>query len=261
MGHLACFLMAAAVWAQTPARVPFQCTEDDLRTFGLTCPPDHPCPVYLELSGLEVVGEKLFVTGNLHAENATLSSILLASADGGKTWSEPHARIPSAGLEMIQFLDFATGWAAGESLGAVPRDPFLLLTTDGGKTWRQRPVADEGRAGAIDSFHFDSKTHGTMWIDRSQSGEPESRYEVYESETGGESWAIRQTSGQPLRKGPRPAGPDGWRLRADSATKSYRIERRAASGWTPAAAFAVHAGDCREAEPKFEQPPAEPTAP
>jgi hypothetical protein len=271
---LACSLFAiVAVRAQTPPaapalmeytgkpmRIPFQCTEDDLHTFGLTCPPEHPCAVYLELDGLDAVGDKLFLAGNLHAENTTLSSILLASNDGGKTWREPHERIRGAGLEMIQFIDFENGWIGGQSLGAAPRDPFLLLTNDGGKTWRSRPVFGDGREGGIDYFHFDSKTHGMMWIDRSQSGESESRYETYESMTGGESWMIRETSDHPLRKGPKPPGLSDWRLHTDPATKSYRLEKRAGAGWTPTAAFIVHAGDCREAEPKFESEPPAPAA-
>ena len=81
----------------------------------------------------------------------------------------------ASGLELIQFIDFETGWIGGESLGSVPRDPFFLLTHDGGKTWYSRPVYGELREGAVDYFRFDSKTHGTLWIDRSQSGETGNR--------------------------------------------------------------------------------------
>ena len=195
---------------------------------------------------------------HLHTESVTLYSVLLASGDGGKTWREPHERIRGAGLDQIQFLDSETGWVAGGLLGAVPRDPFLLLTRDTGATWQRRPIFDESRAGTIEYFHFDLKTQGRLWIDRSLSGETDSRYEAYESMTGGESWALREASGQRLRKGPRPTGAADLRLRADSATRSYRVERRTPAGWELVASFLVRAGECREPEVTL---PAEPQPP
>jgi hypothetical protein len=234
--------------AGRPMRIPFECTDDDIRAAGLTCPPDHPCPVYLELAAVEAVGNRLFLAGNVHADTVTLASVLLASQDGGKTWTEPHERVRGAGLDLVQFIDFETGWIGGQAFAAVTRDPFLLLTRDGGKSWSTRPVFAESRTGALDSFHFDSKTHGWLWIDRTQAGEAEDRYESYESMTGGESWMVRETGAQPLRQGPRPAGPADWRLRPDSATKAYRLEHRAPSGWETTAAFVVQAGECRETE-------------
>ena len=250
-----------------PMRVPFACTQDDIRHADLTCPPGHPCAVYLELDGFEPVGNAFFLAGNLHTDAATLSSILLATSDGGKTWREPYARMRLTGLDLIQFIDSETGWISGQPLSPLPRDPFLLVTHDGGKTWSSRPVFSESREGAIDYFHFDSKTHGMLWIDRSQSGETGGLYESYETTTGGETWTARETSARPFRKGPRPSATTDWRLRADPSTKSYRVERRARAGWEAVAAFMVHTGDCREAEvtldpePEAGQPAPERSAP
>jgi hypothetical protein len=252
----------ALEYAGKPMRIPFQCSEEDIRAFGMTCPPDHPCPVYMELAGIEAVGNRLFVAGNLHADTVTLASILLGSQDGGKTWTEPHERIRGAGLDLIQFLDFETGWIGGQSLGTVTRDPFLLLTRDGGKTWHSRPVFNESRTGALDAFHFDTKTHGWLWIDRSQAAEADDRYESYESMTGGENWSVRETSARPLKKAACPAGPSDWRLRADPASKAYRLEHHGPASWETSAAFLVQAGECREAEPVFDaEPPAAPAEP
>lgn len=260
-------LFAALLGAQTPPapvaientgkpmRIPFACTQDDIRAAGLTCPPERPCAVYLELAGFQSIGNTTFLAGNLHTDTATLSSILLTTSDGGKTWHEPYARMRMAGLDLIQFADFETGWISGQALAPLPRDPFLLLTHDGGKTWYSRPVFSESREGAIDYFHFDSKTHGMLWIDRSQSGETGDLYESYESMTGGESWVMRETSGRPLWKGPRPSTTTEWRLEADPSTKSYRVKRRAGAGWGAVAAFVVRAGDCREAEVKLAPEP------
>ncbi len=146
-------------------RVPYECTAADTQAAGLGCSEEDPCPVYLELSNVEAVGNRLFVTGNLHTPMATLYSVLLASEDGGTSWTEPHPRLRSSGLDQIQFVDSQNGWISGANLQGAPRDPFFLITTDGGKTWRQRPIFEETRVAAIERFWFDSPANGTLLID------------------------------------------------------------------------------------------------
>lgn len=228
-----------------------------MRSFGLACPNQHPCAVYLELSGLGFSGLRMVLSGNLHTDTTTLFSVLLSSDDGGKTWVEPHERIRGGGLEQVQFFDLESGWVAGQLLGALPRDPFLLLTRDGGKTWRARPVFNESRVALIEHFHFDSKTHGTMWIDRMQAGEKGDRYAVLESMTGGESWAVRETSSRPIPT-KKAATAAVYRLRADATLKSYLIERHTGKQWERVASFLVQVGECREAELTFPAAPPEP---
>lgn len=253
---------AVLKYTGTPIRVPVECSQDDLRALGLTCPTAHPCPVYLQLDSIDSAGSQLFIAGNLHAEDATLFSILLASDDGGTTWREPAARVRGAGLDLIQFLDSETGWASGELLGGIPRDPFLLLTHDGGKTWESRPVFGESRTGTIDFFHFDSEERGHLWIGRPLSGETGSRYESYESQDGGGTWTLKESGDKPFAKGSRPAPSGDYRLHADRATRAYRVERHAAAGWHPVTSFLVRAGECREPElapaPEPEPTPAAP---
>jgi photosystem II stability/assembly factor-like uncharacterized protein len=255
-----CWLAAQALhYTGAPLRIAAACTEDDLRALRLTCPAERPCPVYLDLEGVESAGNSLYLTGNLHTEDATLFSILLASDDGGVTWREPAARVRGAGLDPIQFLDFDTGWAGGESLGSIPRDPFLLSTRDGGKTWTSHPILGESGTGTIDFFHFDSKTHGLLWIARPRSDEGSGREEAYESQDGGETWTLRQAAGEAPPKAAQVAG--DYRLRTDRATGAYRVERHAPAGWQTVSSFLVRAGDCREPElppPPPEEPPAQP---
>ncbi len=155
-----------------------------MQASGLACPEDEPCPVYLELANIEAVGNKLFLPGNLHTPTITIYSVLLATEDSGKTWSEPHSRVRSAGLDQIQFIDFQNGWISGANLQGAPRDPFLLLTTDGGKTWRQRPIYGESRLGVIERFWFESPQEGTMLVDARLESNV---HELYETRTGGES--------------------------------------------------------------------------
>ncbi|MFN3324954.1 MAG: WD40/YVTN/BNR-like repeat-containing protein [Bryobacteraceae bacterium] len=251
------------VFTGKPLRVPVTCGEEEIAQFGLACTAQEPCPVYLEIAAVEPVGTKIFLTGNFHTSDVTLASILLVSQDGGKTWTEPHRRIPAAGLEQIQFYDFETGWIAGQGLGALPRDPFFLITTDGGKTWRRRPVFSETRVATVEQFWFSSKTSGQLLLGLSQSGEG-GRYGLFESMTGGESWMAREVSqSRPALKGARAPLAD-WRVRPDAATGSYRVERRQGEQWQLVASFLVNAGHCRaeeitlpDAPPSNEPPPLE----
>jgi hypothetical protein len=268
---LALPLLLANVFAQTqpappaariensgkPMRLSCQCSADDIRVLGLTCPNERPCPVYLELTAVEGVANRIVAVGNLHTDVATLSSVLLGSDDAGKTWYEPFERLRSAGLDQVEFLDFESGWISGQTLGTLPRNPFLLITRDGGKTWRARPVWSDPRVGTIEAFHFDSRSHGRLWIDRTRAGETENRYEEYETETGGESWMIRQVSDRPIRRKTPVAG-DSLRLRPDAAAKSFRIERQSGERWSPVASFLVLAGECREPEITVPEPEPEP---
>lgn len=244
-----------------PLRLEFACTAEDLHVSGLTCANDERCPLYLELVNLERVGTRIFITGNIHTESATFRSVLLGSTDDGRTWTEPFERIPGAGLDQVQFIDFENGWISGQLLTSPARDPFFLLTTDGGRTWRRRPIFSEPKPGSIEYFWFDTRSSGVLLIDRLQTDENGARHALYETMTGGDTWAIRQVSGTPIplkRKGGGP-NPD-WRVRADGPTKSYRIEHRVESSWRAVAAFQVSMGECRAPEPKQSDAPPPETA-
>jgi photosystem II stability/assembly factor-like uncharacterized protein len=260
-------LVPLGVFAQTqpallndgrPMRVEGRCTGEDIERLGMTCTAEEPCGLLLELTGVEPIANRIILSGNLHTASATLSSILLTSEDGGRTWTEPFERIPAAALDQIQFLDYEYGWIGGQYLVTVPKDPFFLLTTDGGKSWRRSPVFSETRAGAIERFRFTSRADGKLWIDRTQAGEAGLRHEFYETLTGGSSWMLRQASDQPIpgdRAEP-PSGNADWRLRADGATKSYRVERRQGERWQTVASFLIAAGECRAQEQIPVEPPA-----
>jgi hypothetical protein len=226
-----------------PMLLPFQCTPDDIQSAGMTCSQEEPCPVYLEISSVAAVASRIVLAGNIHSAETTLYSVLLASEDSGRTWREPYPRMRGSGLDHIQLLDSQTGWISGGLLSPLPRDPFLLATTDGGKTWRERPVLSENTGGSILQFWFDAPSSGTLLIDRMQSADA-SRYELYESPNGGETWNIRQAGNRPIPINSRSA-PPVWRVRADSASKSYHIEKLEAERWKSVASFLVPLGVCR----------------
>jgi hypothetical protein len=240
-----------------PMLVSFACTEEDMQWAGMTCSEEQPCPIYIELSALETVGNRLIVVGNIHNESTTLYSVILLSEDAGATWREPFERMRSVGLDHIQFIDFQNGWISGETLVPVSRDPFLLVTSDGGKSWRLRPVVADGIGGAIQQFHFDSATSGALVLDRKQS--ESSRYELYETPNGGETWMIRRTSDRPLaiKSGATDASGSDWRIHADADSKSFAIEKRKDESWTAVANFLVRIGTCKPAPHAVPAPPPE----
>jgi hypothetical protein len=233
-----------------PIAVAAKCGEAEISDFGLDCTEDAPCPVYLELAAAESVGSKLFVSGNLHADTATLWSILLSSEDNGQSWKEPFDRVRGVSLDQIQFPDFATGFVAGHTAGPLAKDPFLLRTSDGGRNWSRLPLFEDGAVGLIEQLHFESATHGTAAVDRGRPGV--GRYTTLETESGGESWIVKQSAAGRASATPRESVPL-VRILADAGSKSFRVERHESGVWRTAAAFSVTAGVCRS-EPGIAAP-------
>jgi hypothetical protein len=228
-----------------PILVPFQCTDEDILTAGLSCSAEDPCPVYLELAAVDSTGIRLFAAGNIHTSAATLYSILLGSDDNGSTWREAHDRIRSAGLDHIQFSGTDTGWSSGLSLSPLPQDPFLLQTTDGGKSWRPHAIFNEPRFGAIQQFYFEDRKSGSLIVDHG-AGSDGDRYELYVTNDGGDTWNIQETSVKAIRlKVPAPPAIPEWRVRADGPSKSFHVEHRQGQKWSSIAAFAVNLSACK----------------
>jgi len=249
--HFTLFVVAAGVLtAQTalenagkPMTVAFECNSEELQTAESSCSREEPCHIFLELSGVEAAGNRIFLAGNIHTANTTLQSVLLSTDDSGKTWTEPVPRMRFTALDQIQFVDFETGWISGANTQSTPRDPFLLLTTDGGKTWHQRPIYDESRPGVIEKFWFESKSNGTLLID----DRFENRHELYETMTGGESWSLRHASASPFRFPAIKGGTiNAWRLRADAQTHAFALERSQGERWQKVASFLVEIAKCAQ---------------
>lgn len=253
---VALLLLQAAQAVRPPALAeipPPLCGDAEIAEFGLDCTIRDACDLYLDLTGVESAGGRLFLSGNFHTGTATLWSLLLVSEDEGCTWSEPHPRLRGATLDEIQFVDSETGWVAGHITGALPRDPFLLKTTDGGKTWRRIPVLEESSYGAIDAFRFENRTEGVLFLQR--RGEPRQRYQKWETRNGGDSWMLREA-------GPRPFPPlkpraSGWRIRTDARARQYVLERDTGKGYAAFARFPVRFGECRPTPEPRVPPPAQ----
>jgi hypothetical protein len=225
-----------------PITLPFHCSLEDIQWAGMSCSDDEPCPMYLELTSAEAVGDRIFAAGNIHSEAVTLYSVLLSSADGGHSWQAGPDSVRGAGLDRIQLLDGLTGWVAGQTLFPIPQDPFFLLTGDGGKTWHLQPVFGDSHYGSIQQFWFESKTSGELILDNGPGDV--GRYARYATTDGGETWSLKEENKKPLQL-KRPAVNAAWRVRADAATRSYRIEHRNGSQWAAVAAFSVKLPVCK----------------
>lgn len=276
MRLLTAFLIAAALAAQAPPpaaekseapagpavyrnegkpiRLPFACTDEDIHFAGLSCTQDEPCATFLELTGWEEAGDKLFAGGNIHTAETTLYSVFLRSEDKGKTWVEAHDRIRGAGLDQLQFLDFQHGWVGGSVLYPLPRDPFILATTDGGKSWTKYDIFGETRGGAILEMRFTSAKEGAVVLDRGQSEEG-ARYEMYETLTGGSSWLIREAAEKPMKIKRTGMGNPDKRLRADANTKAFQLEVRQGGKWTSLSGFIIELDSCKPQPPPDREPP------
>ena len=238
-----------------PIKIPFACSEEDITANGMTCTIEEPCAVYLELAAVYGLNSRIYLAGNLHNGASTMYSVLLVSDDNGKTFVEAFDRVRNGGFDHIQFFDDNTGWISGALLLALPRDPFLLLTTDGGKNWRKRMVSEDTKLGTIDQFSFQSKTAGVLLLDRGQGAEGGSRYEKYETMTGGDTWMVREVSPRPIAvKAATPPAAD-WRLQVDPKLKAHVVERRVGERWQRAAAFQVQVGECKPAANPLDAPP------
>jgi hypothetical protein len=253
---LALVLPAAA---QT-VKLSVACADEEIREFGLVCDEDEPCPVYLEIAGVEPVGARLFAVGNLHTGTATLWSLLLMSEDGGKAWTEPYPRQKGVAFDMVQFVDFENGWVSGHQAGSLARDPFLLRTVDAGKTWRKSPLHRDSTVAFIEQFWFETKDQGTLIVQRRGAGA--GRYQRMETRDGGATWRMREAGEDPIQ-GKRARGAVSmnadWRVRADVKANLLRIEKREARQWRAVVAFPLVVGRCeprKVEEPVEAEPPA-----
>src|ERR1700737_5443785 len=47
--------------AGEPMLLPFQCTDDDIQWAGMSCSEEEPCPLYLEVTGIETGGNRIIL--------------------------------------------------------------------------------------------------------------------------------------------------------------------------------------------------------
>jgi len=232
-----------------PLVLPLECWEEHLLRAGLVCNSVTACSLTLELVAIGGLGDRIFVVGNVHSSAGTVSSVLLASDDGGTTWSEPMERISGGSLELFRSVGSKRGWIGGQQWEADSSPiPFLLFTRNGGERWSRRNIWEQDdRNGMVMEFDFETETDGYLVIERTNADvDP---FELYETRTAGSSWSIRElTSEEPEIPFDPIEAPERRRLRGDASDGAYWVEEKQGDAWKPLAAFAPHIGTCNNME-------------
>ena len=70
----------------------------------------------------------------------TYKAVLLATSDGGDTWSAQNAGVGAYELTGVSFADATHGWAVGYSEDNNVVSPVIIATTDGGAHWAAQTV-------------------------------------------------------------------------------------------------------------------------
>ena len=88
--------------------------------------------------------------------------VLLATADGGATWTRQDVSAAGSGasLSSICFVDASHGWAVGHSSDGYDMWPLILATTDGGVTWNVQVPGYVGDLSFLSAVTFVDANHG-----------------------------------------------------------------------------------------------------
>jgi photosystem II stability/assembly factor-like uncharacterized protein len=117
-------------------------------------------------------------------------SVLLATRDGGASWTNVTPERGLAGVSGVFFLEDYRGWLAGTTPG-LPSRLAVLDTADGGASWRERSIdasdAGGGQPYAAAQVHFADASHGWL-LGRLATGSAVSAGAILRTADGGETW-------------------------------------------------------------------------
>jgi photosystem II stability/assembly factor-like uncharacterized protein len=133
------------------------------------------------LLSVAVVGPSFAWAGAVCASDAppTCRSALLASHDGGKTWTA----ISNEAFTILNFVDANDGWGAGP-LG-------LSHTTDGGQTWSGSPKQPcPAVTGQLVGVSFVDTKRGWVACSGDSTGTEQLRKAVVGTTDGGRTWTV-----------------------------------------------------------------------
>ncbi len=156
--------------------------------------------VDLDANGLCGIDKDVaYLYGSLSIAPGTFRSLLMKTADGGKSWREVMSPIFGNEVTNVAFLDSRHGWALAMWTIEGPGNPVLFGSRDEGKTWRQ--LAEIGLTpghtvtdGFPVSMTFQSAQRGEIEIayeeESTTSDETRQPIETLASVDGGRSWSM-----------------------------------------------------------------------
>jgi photosystem II stability/assembly factor-like uncharacterized protein len=113
-----------------------------------------------QLKGVDFVDA--YHGGAVGRRTKTEAAVIIATVDGGTTWTTQTAPTGVATLYDVEFVDALHGWAVGSGTAASgPSAGVLLATTDGGATWTPQSVPT-GRVDPLYSASAGDTAH--CWI-------------------------------------------------------------------------------------------------
>ena len=102
-----------------------------------------------------------------HTDKDDQDAVLLATTDGGKTWSATYPKFAASEIAdknvlfSVFFISPEEGWLAGGYFSAVDTVGGVLHTTDGGATWT-RQMADQTPIWNFNVIRFSDKNNGIV---------------------------------------------------------------------------------------------------
>jgi len=121
-----------------------------------------------------------FIAAATNADPAQSSALILATSDGGKTWT--NAWQSTRPFELSWKIAFPTrdvGYVTIQTYNPDPtvKERFVAKTTDGGKTWSEMPLVSDHKVREFGVGFLDAKTG---WVGAVPNG--------FETNDGGATW-------------------------------------------------------------------------
>jgi hypothetical protein len=198
-------------------------------------------PAELQLKTAGQVGGRIFAGGSFHSKDRVISSVLLATDDGGRSWIEAAPRYRETELGAAQVSDLRVWIAAHRQTGDGPLDPFFLFTFDSGLHWRRIPLRPYSEAGRITSFHFREDGNGFALV--REPGPVRSVAKRFVTADGANSWVLTEAE-EPSIPGTQPN-----RIRIQESADEFRIQVRDEKTWTTVSRISWSAGVCPDRLP------------
>ena len=164
--------------------------------------------VDLDVTGLSAIDKDVaFLFGGVRVPAGTIRSVLLRTADGGKTWGEVMPPVLGSVLTHVVFADELHGWALAIWSVEGPGTMLLFGSMDGGRTWRELTEIQRSAGHAVPdgwplTINFMDASKGEIAIayeGESESIEDSSRViETLVTDDGGSTWNMARRATRAL---------------------------------------------------------------
>jgi len=137
------------------------------------------------LNAVQFISENTgWAVGKVHDFGDSISSGVLFTNDGGKSWSQQALGVSEGQIVDLFFLDDQIGWALTDR-NSYPEDYIRLLkTTDGGMNWEMVSTGQEGSV----TIGFAIKTGSLLFQDEQTGWILGAQCDLLKTEDGGVTW-------------------------------------------------------------------------